>query len=114
MKQILPKQVVQTLYNAEKTGVPAEELAEFFRTFADATRIRILDVLSRGEICVNDLAEEMNLTQSAISHQLRILKQNRLVKSRRDKKQILYSLDDEHVHLILTTGAEHLKEQAKI
>ena len=110
MGQRLPNEVAGDTM-LEQSGILADDLAELFRTFADATRIRVLDVLSEGEICVNDLAERMELSQSAISHQLRILKQNRLVKSRRDGKQILYSLDDEHVHLILKTGLEHIKER---
>ena len=110
MEQVRPKEI-GLMNTQDHSGVVAEELAELFRTFADATRIRILEVLSRGEICVNDLADKIELTQPAVSHQLRILKQNRLVKSRRDGKQILYSLDDEHVHLILKTGAEHIQER---
>ena len=85
-------------------------LTEFFRTFGDLTRIRILNQLERGEICVNDLADTLSMKQSAVSHQLRILKQNRLVKSRREGKQILYSLDDEHVRFILEAGVEHVRE----
>ena len=90
--------------------VELESLTELFRSFGDSTRVRILSVLMRGEICVNDLAEALEMSQSAISHQLRILKQNRLVKSRRDGKQILYSLDDEHVQFILTAGVQHIRE----
>ena len=85
-------------------------LTEFFHSFGDLTRIRILNRLSREEICVNDLADRLDMKQSAISHQLRILKQNRLVKSRREGKQILYSLDDEHVHFILDAGVQHIRE----
>ena len=85
-------------------------LAELFKTFGDPTRIRILYVLSRGEVCVNDLAETLNMTASAISHQLRLLKQNRLVKSRRDGKMICYSLDDDHVRSMFAQGMEHIRE----
>lgn len=87
-----------------------EMLAAFFSTFGDATRIRILNVLMKGEICVGDLANELDMTQSAISHQLKVLKASRLVKSRRDGKQIYYSLDDEHVQAILMSGIEHIRE----
>ena len=94
--------------------LPEEEeclaLAELFKTFGDPTRIRILYVLSRGEVCVNDLAETLNMTASAISHQLRLLKQNRLVKSRRDGKMICYSLDDDHVRSMFAQGMEHIRE----
>ena len=87
-----------------------EVLAEFFRSFADPTRIRILNVLAGGEICVGDLANALEMTQSAVSHQLKVLRASRLIKSRRDGKQILYSLDDDHVHEILRSGIEHIRE----
>ena len=87
-----------------------DTLADFFRAFGDTTRIRILRELMEEEICVNDLAEKLGMTQSAVSHQLRFLKQKRLVKGRRDGKQILYSLDDEHVHMILAAGVDNVKE----
>ena len=87
-----------------------EVLAEFFRSFADSTRIRILNVLAGGEICVGDLANALEMTQSAVSHQLKVLRASRLIKSRRDGKQILYSLDDDHVHKILRSGIEHIRE----
>ncbi len=87
------------------------ELAALFKTFGDVTRIRIMEALSRsGELCVNDLAGELSMTQSAISHQLRLLKQARLVRSRRDGKLIYYALDDEHVYSMLSQGMEHVKE----
>lgn len=87
-----------------------EILAEFFRSFGDMTRIRIMNVLARGEICVGDLTASLDMTQSAVSHQLKVLKTSRMVKSRRDGKQILYSLDDDHVHNILLAGIEHIRE----
>lgn len=86
------------------------DLAELFKVFGDSTRIRILYVLSEAEICVGDIAQILNMTQSAISHQLRILKQNKLVKVRRDGKQIYYSLADDHVRVILAMGKEHIEE----
>ena len=76
------------------------DLAELFKVFGDSTRIRILFVLFEAEVCVCDLAEALGMTQSAISHQLRILKQNKLVKNRREGKSIFYSLADEHVRTI--------------
>ena len=97
---------------AEK--MPAEELlydlAELFKVFGDSTRIRILFVLFEAEVCVCDLAEALGMTQSAISHQLRILKQNKLVKNRREGKSIFYSLADEHVRTIIAQGCEHIEE----
>lgn len=86
------------------------DLAELFKVFGDSTRIRILFVLFEAEVCVCDLAEVLNMTQSAISHQLKILKQNKLVKSRREGKSIFYSLADEHVRTIIAQGQEHIEE----
>ena len=86
------------------------DLAELFKVFGDSTRIRILFVLFEAEVCVCDLAEALHMTQSAISHQLRILKQNKLVKSRREGKSIFYSLADEHVRTIVAQGQEHIEE----
>lgn len=86
------------------------DLAELFKVFGDSTRIRILFVLFEDEMCVNDMAEALNMTQSAVSHQLKILKQNKLVKSRREGKLIIYSLADEHVRLIIDYGREHIEE----
>ncbi len=86
------------------------DLAELFKMFGDSTRIRILFVLCESEVCVCDLAETLNMTQSAISHQLSILKAGKLVKSRREGKSIFYSLSDEHVRSILELGLEHIEE----
>lgn len=86
------------------------DLAELFKVFGDSTRIRILFVLFEEELCVCDLAQALNMTQSAISHQLKILKQSKLVKSRREGKSIFYSLADEHVKTIIAQGREHIEE----
>lgn len=86
------------------------DLAELFKVFGDSTRIRILFVLFEAEVCVCDLAQALNMTQSAISHQLKILKQNKLVKSRREGKSIFYSLADDHVRTIIAMGREHIEE----
>ncbi|MBQ1663547.1 MAG: helix-turn-helix transcriptional regulator [Clostridia bacterium] len=87
------------------------DLADLFKVFGDSTRLHILCVLiDRDEVCVADLAETLEMTQSAISHQLRTLKQNKLVKSRRDGKMVYYSLDDDHVRSIIETGREHIEE----
>ena len=88
------------------------DLAELFKVFGDSTRIRILFVLFEAEVCVCDLAEALGMTQSAISHQLRILKQNKLVKARRDGKSIFYSLADGHVSTIIAQGRDHIEEDA--
>ena len=86
------------------------DLSELFKVFGDSTRIRILFVLFEAEVCVCDLAKVLNMTQSAISHQLRILKQNKLVKSRREGKSIFYSLADGHVRTIISQGLDHIEE----
>ena len=94
--------------------MPAEEelydLAELFKVFGDSTRIRILFVLFEAEVCVCDLAEALHMTQSAISHQLKILKQSKLVVGRREGKQVFYSLADDHVRTIIDQGREHIEE----
>ncbi len=87
------------------------DLAELFKVFGDSTRIRILFLLFEDEYCVNDLADALNMTQSAVSHQLKILKVNRLIKSRRDGKQMYYSLADDHVRTIISMGREHIEEK---
>ena len=86
------------------------DLAELFKVFGDSTRIRILYVLFEAEVCVCDLAAALNMTQSAISHQLKILKQNRLIKSRREGKSVFYSLADDHVRAIIAQWQEHIEE----
>ena len=86
------------------------DLSELFRIFGDSTRIRILYVLFEAEMCVCDIAQLLGMTQSAISHQLRALKNARLVKSRRDGKTVFYSLADDHVKTIIDQGIEHVKE----
>ena len=86
------------------------DLAELFKIFGDSTRIRILYVLFESEMCVCDLAAALNMTQSAVSHQLKILKNAHLVKSRRDGKSIFYSLSDDHVRSIIDQGREHVEE----
>lgn len=86
------------------------DLADFFKVFADSTRIKILYVLMCSEMCVCDLAQILNMTQSAISHQLRTLKQMNLVRNRRDGKTIFYSLADSHIETILSQGLDHIEE----
>ena len=94
--------------------MPADEilydLAELFKIFGDSTRIKILYVLFESEMCVCDIAQLLNMTQSAISHQLRALKQSKLVKYRREGKTVFYSLADGHVRTILGQGMEHVAE----
>ena len=86
------------------------DLAELFKIFGDSTRIRILYVLFESEVCVCDLAEMLHMNQSAISHQLKILKQAKLVTGRREGKSVIYSLADEHVRTIIDQGRDHIEE----
>ena len=86
------------------------EMAELFKTFGDSTRIKILCVLFDGENCVQEITDATGASQSAVSHQLRLLKQARLVRSRRSGKQIYYTLADDHVKTILGMAKEHLEE----
>lgn len=87
-----------------------QDLADFFKVFADATRLKILYVLLSTEMCVYDIAMVLGISQSAISHQLRVLKQMDLVKNRRDGKTIFYSLADAHIVTILSQGLDHIEE----
>ncbi len=86
------------------------DLAEFYKVFADSTRIKILYALSKSEMCVCDIGQILSVSQSAVSHQLRVLKQMKLVKYRREGKSIFYSLSDSHIEQILNMGIEHICE----
>ena len=98
--------VINNLPDIEKLN----ELADFFKVFGDTTRIRILNSLYEHELCVCDIAYVLEMTQSAISHQLRVLKQARLVKNRKEGKVVFYSLDDDHVKKIIEVGMAHISE----
>ena len=106
--------VHEAIENQVNQNMPDEEvlydLAELFKIFGDSTRIKILYVLFESEMCVCDIAQLLGMTQSAISHQLRSLKQSRLVKARREGKTVFYSLADGHVRTILDQGMEHVAE----
>ena len=97
-----------------KQSLPEDEilydLSELFRVFGDTTRIKILYTLFESELCVNDIAQLLGMTQSSVSHQLRILKNAKLVKFKRDGKQMIYSLDDDHVRSMIALGLEHTEE----
>lgn len=107
-------EVHEDLLKTVTEHMPDEEelydLAELFKVFGDSTRIRILYVLFEAELCVCDIAEALHMTQPAISHQLRILKQAKLVKNRREGKSVFYSLADGHVRTIIAQGIEHIEE----
>lgn len=104
----------EVVYKVKET-MPEEEtlydLAEIFKVFGDSTRIKILWALEESEMCVCDIAVLLNMTQSAISHQLRVLKNARLVKNRREGKVVYYSLDDDHIKDILDKGLAHINEE---
>ena len=100
------KEVTDTMPPEEEM----QDLAEFFKVFGDPTRLKILYVLKCSEMCVLDIANLLGMTQSAISHQLRVLKQMDLVKNRRDGKTIFYSLADSHIVTILSQGLDHIEE----
>ena len=87
------------------------DLAELFKIFGDSTRIRILFELFEQDVSVGQLAADLSITQSAVSHQLKILKQSKLVDSRREGKTVFYSLDDDHVKMIIAMGKEHIEEE---
>jgi len=105
----------ENVINKVKENIPQEEtlydLADFFKVLGDSTRIKILYALFQAEMCVCDIAALLGMTQSSISHQLRVLKQARIVKYRRDGKVVFYSLDDEHVKVIFDQGLIHIAER---
>jgi len=105
----------EDVVNEVKSKMPEEEslydLAELFKVFGDSTRIKILWALDEAEMCVCDIAVLLNMTQSAISHQLRVLKQANLVKNRKEGKVVYYSLDDDHVKNIFDQGLIHINEE---
>ena len=107
-------EVHKEIVNKVSEVIPDEkvlyDVAELFKVFSDATRIRIMFVLFESEMCVCDIAELLNMTPSAISHQLRVLKQARLVRYRRDGKTVYYSLADSHVKTIFCQAMEHIME----
>ncbi len=99
------KQAQQALLN----GLTATYLADVFKALADPTRIRIISILAHTELCVCDLAATLGMTQSAVSHQLRLMRQMRLVKNRKDGRMVYYTLDDEHIHDLFRRGLEHIE-----
>ena len=103
----------ESIEKAEKSK-PTEDmivdLSELFKVLGDPTRIKIIYALFESEMCVCDIATLLGMTQSAISHQLRVLKKSRLVKNRKEGKTVFYSLDDEHIHSIFECGLSHIKE----
>ena len=104
----------EDVVNEVKKKIPEDgliyDLAEFFKVFAGSTRMKIIYALMENELCVCDIANIVQTTQSAISHQLRLLKQAKLVKFRKEGKVVYYSLDDDHISQIVKKGREHIEE----
>ena len=113
-KELLPACEHEAHTHSDKISLPDDEhffdLAEFFSVIGDSTRIKILYLLFNGELCVCDISEKLGMSMSAISHQLRVLKNSRIVKYRKVGKSVLYSLDDDHVKTIINMGVEHIEE----
>ena len=107
---VIHKEVVENTKTKMPDDTSLNELADFFKIFGDSTRVRILWTLSLNQMCVCDIAALLNMSQSSISHQLRVLKQNKFVKNRRDGKVVYYSLLDEHISYILKQGLTHISE----
>lgn len=108
--QLLDEQTLQKLQDDLPNDEVLYDLAELFRVFGDTTRIKILYALFESELCVNDIAQVVGLSQSAVSHQLRLLKASKLVKFRREGKAMYYSLDDDHVRSMIALCMEHVEE----
>jgi len=101
---------IKSVLKTMPESVSLSELADLFKLFGDSTRVRILWALSESEMCVCDLCALLKMKQPAVSHQLKNLKQSRIVKSRRDGKVVYYSLDDDHIRILLNIGMEHVQE----
>lgn len=110
----MSEHIHETVVHQIEHGMPEEEimrdLAEFYKVFGDVTRVKILCALFQAESCVCGLAEAIGMTQSAVSHQLRVLKQMKLVKNRKEGKTVYYSLADGHIQSIINQGLEHITE----
>ena len=103
-------EILKKIYDATPPDEELEDIADFFKVFGDNTRLKIMIALLQSELCVQDIADSLQMTQSAISHQLKLLKQQDLVKTRRAGKTIFYSLADDHISSILSMGIEHIEE----
>ena len=106
----MDKEILKKINDATPPDEELDSVADFFKMFGDNTRLKIMLALQQSELCVMDIAEALSMTQSAISHQLRLLKQARLVSGRREGKQIVYYLADDHVRMIIEKGMEHIRE----
>ena len=107
---LVHRELVEQVYAKMPDQERLDDLADLFKVFGDTTRIKILYVLLEKEMCTCDLAEVLGMTQSAVSHQLKVLKISRLIKSRREGKSVWYALADDHVHTMIAQGMEHVNE----
>ena len=112
--QVTHHHQLEYLKNRMPSQQEMEAAAELFKVFGDPTRLKLLAALLGQEMCVCDLSDLLGISQSAVSHQLRLLRTSRLVKNRREGKSVFYSLDDDHVATILAQGMEHIRHQKKI
>lgn len=109
--EITNKDLVYKAMEQAPSNEEIEKLAQFYKIMGDATRLRLLISLENGELCASDLANLSSMSRSAVSHQLKALRQAKLVKSRKDGKTVFYALDDEHIYSILKVALEHVKEE---
>lgn len=109
-ENIIDREIVKKVENKTLNENLIIDISELFKVFADQTRVKIINILLENELCVNDIAYLINSTSSAVSHQLRILKNARLVKSRKIGKIVYYELNDEHVKILFNIGKEHINE----
>ena len=112
------QRTIKTIFPAEMLDMEQElendfihDVADFFKVFGDSTRVKLLQKLLQSELCVGDLAESLEMTQSAVSHQLRVLRQNGLVKYRKEGKTVFYTLDDDHIKEVLEQGMHHIRHK---
>ncbi|WP_319370300.1 metalloregulator ArsR/SmtB family transcription factor [uncultured Ilyobacter sp.] len=106
---VIHKDVVEKVKKSLKSDELLQNVADFFKAFSDSTRLKIVSMLLEEEMCVCDIANVLDMTHSSVSHQLRVLRQLRVVKNRKEGKSVYYSLDDDHVRTILAQGISHLK-----
>jgi ArsR family transcriptional regulator len=111
VETIIDETKVKQAQQALLDGLSATHLANIFKALADPTRVRIVSVLAQTELCVCDLSATLGMTQSAISHQLRFMRDMRLVKSRKEGRMVYYALDDEHIHDLFRRGLEHIEHR---
>ena len=111
IETIIDEEKVKQAQQSLLDGLPATHLAAIFKALADPTRVRIVSILTHTELCVCDLAATLGMTQSAVSHQLSLMREMRVVKSRKEGRMVYYTLDDEHIRDLFQRGLEHIKHR---